>query len=1075
MWILWIKIMKKVVLIALLSFVVTLIQAQKITLKVMQFNIWLEGTEIQNGFEAIVNEVIENDADIVTFNEVLNNKNTRFNDLIVKSLKEKGKIYYSFYSDDSGIISKYPIINSAPVYPEKADTGSIYKAIINVVGTEIALYSAHLDYQKYAPYLPRGYSGNDWKKMEKPVTILDSILKNTLSSKRMDQIKAVIADAENEFNKGNSVIIGGDFNEPSHLDWVKSTKNLFDHNGMIVPWPVSELLSKYGYIDSYRQLYPNPVTHPGFTYPADNPGADINKLTWAPDADERERIDFIFYKPEKGLILKNVAIIGPKGCIVKGKREEEKSLDNFILPSGVWPSDHKAVLATFEITSAQKKTIAQKVDSVLSLMTIEEKIGQLNQYNDDWINTGPVTSDNDIARQIQKGRVGSLLNSMGTERTRSWQTFAMQSRLRIPLLFAQDVIHGYKTTFPIPLAEACSWDLDAIELSARIAATEASASGIHWTFAPMVDIARDPRWGRVMEGAGEDPFLASKIAFARVKGFQGEKPGEINSVMACAKHFAAYGAAIGGRDYNSVDISDRLLWEVYLPPFKSAVDAKVATIMDSFNDINGVPSTGNKYLQRDILKGKWGFEGFVVSDMGSMGEMINHGNAKNEYEAALCAITAGCDMDMESRCYINNLAQLVKDGKVPIAFIDDAVKRILRKKFEMGLFGDPFRFCNPEREKKELNNPDHPIAARDIARKSIVLLKNQNNLLPLSKNIKTVACIGPLVKAVMQNKGFWDVEVPGIDSNYIVSQWEGLKNKIGNKTKLLYAKGCDIEGNNKDGFDEAVTIAKQADVVILSIGERRDMTGEARSRSNIVIPGVQEDLLKELLATGKPVVVLINAGRPLIFNYTADNAPAILYTWWLGSEAGNAIADVLFGDYNPSAKLPITFPLSIGQIPVYYSHFNTSRPAVSDDDRFYKSAYIDLSIYPKFEFGYGLSYTTFQYSNLQLSKQQMKENEQIEVSATITNTGNYDGEEIVQLYLHDIVGSIARPVKELKDFKKLKLKTGESETIKFIIDKEKLSFFNQQMQWVAEPGAFDLMIGASSQDIRLKTVIELLE
>jgi beta-glucosidase len=734
------------------------------------------------------------------------------------------------------------------------------------------------------------------------------------------------------------------------------------------------------------------------------------------------------------------------------------------------------LITLFQLTvSAQTKSISQKVDSVLNLMTIEEKVGQLNQYNDDWTVTGPLTTDNGKVIQIQKGQLGSMLNCMGTERTRSWQEIAMQSRLKIPLLFGQDVIHGYKTTFPIPLAEACSWDLEAIELSARIAATEASASGIHWTFAPMVDISRDPRWGRVMEGVGEDPYLASKIAYAKVKGFQGDKPGELNSVMACAKHFAGYGAAIGGRDYNSVDMSDRLLWETYLPPFKATVDANVATFMSSFNDINGVPSTGNKYLLRDILKGKWGFEGFVVSDWGSIGEMINHGTAKNEYEAALSAITAGCDMDMESRNYKNNLAQLVKDGKVSIALIDDAVKRILKKKFELGLFDDPFRFCNPEREQKELNNPEHTLAAREIACKSIVLLKNQNQLLPLSKNIKTIAFIGPLVKAVKQNKGSWDVEVPGLDSNYIVTQWEGLKNKVGNKTNLLYAKGCDIEGDNKDGFAEALNIAKQADVVIFSIGERRDMTGEAKSRSNINIPGVQEDLLKELLTTRKPVVVLINAGRPLVFNYTADNAPAILYTWWLGSEAGNAIADVLFGDYNPSGKLAITFPLSIGQIPIYYSHFNTGRPAISDDNRVYNSSYTDISIYPKFEFGYGLSYTTFQYSNLQLSKKKMNYNEQIEVSVTITNTGKYDGEEIVQTYLRDIVGSIARPVKELKDFRKLKLKAGETRTIKFIIDKEKLSFYNQRLEWVAEPGEFDIMIGSSSKDIRLKDTFELVD
>ena len=721
------------------------------------------------------------------------------------------------------------------------------------------------------------------------------------------------------------------------------------------------------------------------------------------------------------------------------------------------------------------KTIEQKVDSLLKLMTLDEKIGQLNQYNDDWTATGPVTLDNDKVNQVKKGEVGSLLNCMGTIRTRKWQEIAMQSRLKIPLLFGQDVIHGYKTTFPIPLAEASSWDLDAIQLSARIAATEASASGIEWTFAPMVDIARDPRWGRIMEGSGEDPYLGSKIAYARVKGFQGNNIGDTNSVMACAKHFAAYGAAIGGRDYNSVDMSDRLLWEVYLPPFKAAVDAGVATIMTSFNDINGVPSTANKYLLRDVLKGKWGFKGFVVSDWGSVGEMINHGNVKNSYEAALAAIKAGCDMDMESRCYKNNLAQLVKDKKLSVALIDEAVKRILRKKFELGLFDDPYKFCNAKREQRELNDPEHAKAARLMAEKSIVLLKNDKQILPLSKNIKSIAFIGPLVKAVKQNKGFWDVEVPGVDSSFIVSQWEGMKNKIGANTKLLYAKGCDIDGDNEEGFAEAVNVAKQADVVILSIGERRDMTGEAKSRSNINIPGVQEDLLKELLATGKPVVVLINAGRPLVFNYTADHATAILYTWWLGSEAGDAIADVLFGDYNPSAKLPVTFPRSVGQIPIYYSHFNTGRPPKNDSDLNYVSSYIDLPNSPKFPFGYGLSYSSFQYSNLQLSKTKMKSNEKIEAAVTVKNTGKYDGEETVQLYLRDKVGSIVRPVKELKDFQIVNLKAGETKTIQFFIDKEKLSFYNQKLQWVAEPGEFELMIGASSEDIRLKENFELVK
>lgn len=729
--------------------------------------------------------------------------------------------------------------------------------------------------------------------------------------------------------------------------------------------------------------------------------------------------------------------------------------------------------------SAQKKSIAQKVDSVLKLMTLEEKIGQLNQYNDDWLATGPVTIDTSKGNQVRNGQVGSLLNCLGTQRTKSWQTIAMQSRLKIPLLFGQDVVHGFKTTFPIPLAEACSWDLDAMQLSARIAATEASASGINWTFAPMVDISRDPRWGRVMEGAGEDTYLGSRIAFARVKGFQGNNSGELNAVMACAKHFVGYGAAIGGRDYNSVDMSNRLLWDVYLPPFKAAVDAGVATFMNSFNDLNGVPATGNRYLQRDILKGKWSFKGFVVSDWGSIGEMINHGSVKNEYEAALSAITAGCDMDMESRNYKNNLAQLVKDNKVPVVYIDDAVKRILQKKFELGLFDDPYRFCNAEREQAALNNPEHAKAARLIASKSIVLLKNENQLLPLSKETKTIAFIGPLVKPLKQNKGFWDVEVPGVDSNFIVSQWKGLENKMGKHSKLLYAKGCDIEGDDRSGFAEAVNIAKQSDVVLLSIGERRDMSGEAKSRSNINIPGVQELLLKELLATGKPVVVLINAGRPLVFDYTADNAPAILYTWWLGSEAGNAIADILFGDYNPSAKLAMSFPRSVGQVPIYYNYFNTGRPATNDENRNYNSSYNDLSIFPKYEFGYGLSYTGFKYTGLQFSNKKMKGEDQITVSVTVTNTGKYAGEEIVQLYIRDKVGSFIRPVKELKDFQKLMLAAGESKTISFMIDKEKLSFYapdpanDQQLKWVAEPGEFEIMIGASSKDIRLKDSFEL--
>ena len=734
------------------------------------------------------------------------------------------------------------------------------------------------------------------------------------------------------------------------------------------------------------------------------------------------------------------------------------------------------LLLAFFFAFSQPKTIDQKVEALLKQMTLEEKIGQLNQYNDDWKATGPVTVDDDKATQIRNGQVGSLLNCMGSERTRSWQKIAMQSRLKIPLLFGLDVIHGYKTTFPIPLAEAASWDLEAIKLGARIAATEASASGINWTFAPMVDIGRDPRWGRVMEGAGEDPYLGSLIAKARVIGFQGEKLGGIDAVMACAKHFAAYGAAVGGRDYNSVDMSERMLWEVYFPPFKAAVDAGAATFMNSFNDLNGIPATGNKYLQRDILKGKWGFKGFVVSDWGSIGEMQNHGYAKDGKEAALLAITAGSDMDMESRCYKNNLEALLKEKKIDIKLVDDAVKRILRKKFELGLFDDPYRFCNADREIAALNNPEHVKAAREIGSKSIVLLKNNNNLLPLSKDIKTIAFIGPLVKEHKQNKGFWSIDLPGIDyDKLVVSQWEGLQNKVGKNTKLVYAKGCEIEGENKDGFAEAVAAAQLADVVIMSIGERSDMSGEAKSRSDIHIPGIQEELVKAIQATGKPVIVLINSGRPLIFNYTADNVPAILYTWWLGTEAGNSIADVLFGDVNPGAKLPMTFPREIGQIPIYYSHFNTGRPAKNDTDLNYTSSYIDLPNSPKFPFGYGLSYTTFGYSDLKISKKKMKNTDNIEVSVNITNTGKYAGEEVVQMYLRDKVGSVVRPVKEFKGFEKIRLNVGETKRVKFVIDNQKLSFYNAKLEYKSEAGEFDLMIGSSSEDIRLRDGFELIK
>jgi beta-glucosidase len=568
-----------------------------------------------------------------------------------------------------------------------------------------------------------------------------------------------------------------------------------------------------------------------------------------------------------------------------------------------------------------------------------------------------------------------------------------------------------------------------------------------------------------MEGAGEDPYLGSLIATARVHGFQGKGLGNLDAIMACAKHYTAYGAAIGGRDYNSVDMSLRTLWEVYLPPFKAALDAGVGTFMNSFNDLNGIPATANHYLQRDILKDKWGFKGFVVSDWGSIGEMINHGYVKDNYEAAEAAINAGNDMDMESRSYIKNLAKLVADKKVSVATIDEAVKRILTKKFELGLFDDPYRFSDADREKRVLNTPEHIEAARDVARKSIVLLKNDHNVLPLSKDLNSIAIIGPLAKLKKEMKGFWALDVG--DESQVVSLYEGMQQQAG-KTKLLYAKGCDITDTSRAGFDEAYKTAMQADVVVMAMGERFDMTGEAKSRSNIHLPGVQEELIKAIMATGKPVVVLLMAGRPMVFNWTADHVPAILYTWWLGNQAGNAITDVLYGNYNPAAKLPITFPRTEGQIPIYYNHFNTGRPARNDTDVNYTSAYIDLQNSPKYAFGHGLSYTTFGYSNLKFNKKSMQKNETIIVSFDLQNTGKYAGEEVAELYLRQMVAQPLRPIKELKGFQKVMLQPGETKTITFTIDKEKLAFYNEQLERITQPGEFRLMIGSASDDIRLQ-------
>lgn len=718
--------------------------------------------------------------------------------------------------------------------------------------------------------------------------------------------------------------------------------------------------------------------------------------------------------------------------------------------------------------SAQINPIDRSVDSLLRLMTLEEKVGQLHQITSDFAATGPITQDGEKQDRVRKGMVGSYLNVTGAARTRSLQEIAMQSRLKIPLLFAQDVIHGFRTIFPLPLAEAASWDMDAIERSARIAAKEAAASGIHWTFAPMVDISRDPRWGRVMEGAGEDPYLGSLIARARVKGFQGKSIGDVDALLACAKHFIAYGAAEGGRDYNTTDMSWRRLYEVYLPPFEAAREAGVASFMNSFNDINGIPATGHTYLQRKLLKGDWNFKGIVVSDWGSVGEMVNHGYAADLADAAKKAILAGCDMDMESRAYSAHLAALVKKKEVDIKLLDDAVRRILRKKFELGLFKDPYRFSNEAREQSIWNEKTHLDAARDMAKKSIVLLKNEpigtekNTLLPLRgmKN-KKIALLGPLVKAIEDNNGFWSYSWPD-DSVRVVSLWKGMVNKFGTDNNLLYSKGCNITGNDTSGFAAARQTALQSDIIIISVGETANMSGEAKSRSSIHLPGVQEQLVREMTALGKPVVVLISAGRPLIFNWIADNVPAIVYTWWLGTEAGNAIADVLSGDYNPSAKLPMTFPRSEGQIPVYYNYFSTGRPFKHDNDNNYVTAYKDLQNSPRYPFGYGLSYTRFEYGRVKLSADTISQTQQLSASIQVSNTGGYAGEEVVQLYIQDVTASLVRPVRELKAFQKIKLAPGESKEVTFVITEKELSFYQEDLRYIAEPGLFNVFIGGSS-------------
>lgn len=726
------------------------------------------------------------------------------------------------------------------------------------------------------------------------------------------------------------------------------------------------------------------------------------------------------------------------------------------------------VVSTAAYAQSYDPVILKKVNTLLAKMTLEEKIGQLNQYSGRQV-TGPVNEQNKTQKaDIAAGLVGSMLNVKGAKDTREVQELALQSRLKIPLLFGLDVIHGYRTVFPIPLAEAASWDMDLMEQAAHIAAKEAAASGIHWTFAPMVDVAKDPRWGRIMEGAGEDTYLGVLAAKARVRGFQGARLGGTDAIMACAKHFAAYGAAIAGRDYNAVDMSEVQLWQDYLPPFQAAVEAGVATFMNSFNSLNGVPATGNAYLQRDILKGKWKFNGFVVSDWGSIGEMTPHGFAENDTIAAMQAITAGSDMDMESKAYINGLAYLVKQKKISVALIDDAVRRILYKKYELGLFDNPFRFSDMAREQRVMNDPTHAAITRKVAERSIVLLKNENKTLPITSSAKTIALIGPLWKSKLDLAGGWAVQP--VDTSIFVNMYEGLKNNAGGAT-ILTAQGCSIKGSDKSGFEEAIKIARQADVVVMAMGETFTMSGEAKSRSNINVPGVQQQLLAAIKATGKPVIAVVMAGRPLIMDTVDTQADAIVYAWWLGSEAGNAVSNVLFGKYNPSGKLPVTFPRNVGQIPITYKQWSTGRPVMPNGDITYRSAYIDVANTPKYAFGYGLSYTTFGYSNLQFNKTGFSGNDSVKVSFVITNTGSVAGEEVAQFYIRDKVASIVRPLKELIGYEKLMLQPGESKTISFTLNKNKLAFYNSNLKLVTEPGEFDVMIGGASDNTPLKGTI----
>ena len=721
------------------------------------------------------------------------------------------------------------------------------------------------------------------------------------------------------------------------------------------------------------------------------------------------------------------------------------------------------------------------IDNLMSKMTLQEKIGQLNLPVTGDIVTGQAKSSN-VAEEIRLGEVGGLFNLKGVNKIKEVQKIAVtQSRLKIPLLFGMDVIHGYETIFPIPLALSCSWDMKGIENSARIAADEASADGICWTYSPMLDICRDGRWGRMSEGNGEDPYLGSEIARAMVHGYQGNDLTASNTVMACVKHFALYGAVEAGREYNTVDMSHLSMYNYYFPPYKAAADAGAGSFMTSFNVVDGIPASGNKWLMTDILRKKWGFKGFVVTDYTAIMEMMNHGLGNLQQVSAL-ALNAGTDMDMVSDGYIGTLEKSLKEGKVSEEAINTACRRILEAKYKLGLFDDPYRYLNPKRAKKEIYTPEHRKASRDLAAETFVLLKNDGNILPLQKKGK-IALIGPLGNTNTNMPGTWSVAAT---FERYKSLYQAMRDAVGNKAEVTYAKGSNIYYNkqieangsmfgrdirdNRDPkvmLDEALNIAKDADVIVAAIGETSEMSGECSSRSDLTIPDAEKDLLTALKKTGKPIVLVNFSGRSTVMTWEQNNFPSILNVWFGGSEAGDAICDVLFGDKVPSGKLSFTMPKAMGQIPIYYNHLNTGRP-LKDGKWFTKftSNYLDIDNEPLYPFGYGLSYTSFAYSNFTLSSNKMKKGGKVTASVTVTNTGKYDGDEIVQLYIRDKVASISRPVKELKGFQRIHLAKGESKTVYFDITDDKLQYYNNNYDTEEDPGDFDIMIGPNSRDVK---------